>query len=56
MSDMGSGDFLEDLLAFLYATGGKKTPQPSGVSTCSLCGAALEEGDDGELHCPDCGE
>lgn len=50
-------DLLEDLLAFLYATGdGKDSSSPRNGSSCPECGADLEtDGEDGELRCPNCG-
>ncbi|GEM_PF-2366342 len=42
-------DLIEDIIAFVYAT------QPDKSNTCPVCGGALEENDDGELSCPECG-
>jgi hypothetical protein len=45
-------DIIEDILAFICANDG--TRRPSGNNTCPVCGSQLDEGDDGELHCPEC--
>jgi predicted amidophosphoribosyltransferase len=47
------GDLIEDVLAFLYATGDRK--RLDGGNSCSNCGADLKEDDEGNLSCPDCG-
>ena len=41
-------DLLEDLAAFVYAI------RPIREKVCPVCGADLEENDDGELRCPGC--
>lgn len=54
---MTPGDLLEDLLAFLYATG-DRNPANSGTdeNTCPACGAELEYDEEtGEERCPECG-
>lgn len=54
---MTPGDLLEDLLAFLYATGDLKSAN-SGTdeNSCPTCGADLEYDEDiGEERCPECG-
>ena len=50
-------DLIEDLLAFLYATGnGKKPVASDGEEVCPECGAVMEEDDEtGELRCSVCG-
>ena len=49
-------DLIEDLLAFLYATGyGRKPGKSAGEEVCPECGAVMEEDDAGELRCPECG-
>ena len=40
-------DIIEDLLAFAYAANGR-------TSLCTVCGAEMEENDEGEMSCPDC--
>jgi hypothetical protein len=52
---MSPGDFLEDLLAFLYLTDNKKKAWV-GNPSCPICGTDLQEDDSGELYCPVCGE
>jgi uncharacterized protein YbaR (Trm112 family) len=52
---MSPGDFLEDLLAFLYSKGDRNKPC-SGNTSCPNCGTDLHEDENGELYCPDCGE
>jgi hypothetical protein len=53
-------DFLEDILALLYATSDsdrEKPTTPSDSYTCPICGAELEEDGEGSgMRCPDCGE
>jgi len=51
-------DLLEDILAFLYATGGgKKTSSPDEESTCPQCGAEMEYHEEsGVMRCPECGD
>jgi len=44
-------DIIEDILAFIYAEQG--TRMPSGNDICPVCGSRQDEGDDGELHCPE---
>ena len=54
---MTPGDLLEDVLAFLYATGDRKTAN-SGCdeNTCPTCGAVLEYDEEtGDYCCPECG-
>ena len=46
-------DIIEDLLALRYATTGR-IDLPGTGDYCPVCGCDLEEGDDGELHCPKC--
>lgn len=56
-NDLPNPDILEDLLAFLYATGDRK-PVNSGVgeNICPTCGAVLEYDEDtGKERCPECG-
>lgn len=51
------GDPVEDLLAFIYATGDRKSVN-SGTdeTTCPTCGAVLEYDEvTGEERCPECG-
>ena len=47
-------DIIEDLLAFAYATKGR-TSLP-GSNSCPVCGAEMEENDEGEVCCPECAE
>ena len=49
-------DILEDIMAFIYASGGKKSAQLDDISCCPVCGAEIEEDDDGESHCSYCDE
>lgn len=54
---MTPGDLLEDVIAFLYATGDRK-PANRGTdeNTCPACGAVLEYDEEtGEARCPECG-
>lgn len=41
-------DLLEDLIAFVY------TSRPTRDNVCPVCGAEMEENEDGELTCPEC--
>ncbi len=41
-------DLLEDFAAFVYAT------SPTRKNICPVCGAELEENEDGDLKCPEC--
>ena len=53
---MTPDDLLEDLFAFLYATGDRKPANTgSGEETCPTCGAVLEYDEEtGEECCPEC--
>lgn len=46
-------DIIEDLLAFRYATTGNIDLRGT-IERCPTCGCDLEEGEDGEMHCPEC--
>lgn len=43
-------DLLEDFIAFAYAT------QSDNTNVCQVCGAGLEENDNGDLCCLECGD
>ena len=45
-------DILEDIIAFAYATGDGKRKVDE---TCPVCGIEMEENEDGDLFCPECG-
>lgn len=51
-------DIIEDIFAFLYATGGKKKPSSDDVNgICPLCGLEMEYDDENDdIRCPDCDE
>ena len=53
---MTPGDLLEDVIAFLYATGDRKSANSgSDENICPTCGAGLEcEDETGDEHCPEC--
>lgn len=46
-------DIMEDLLAIRYAMMRRIESGGTG-DCCPVCGSDLEEGDDGEMHCPEC--
>jgi len=49
-------DLLEDILAFLFATGGRSTSTDSQPS-CTNCGAELDEENSGsDMLCSECKE
>lgn len=45
-------DIIEDLLAIAYVTTGRTSLH--GSDTCPVCGAEMDENDDGEVFCPEC--
>lgn len=46
-------DIIEDFIAFAYATSGDKR---KAADICPICGTTLEENENGDLCCPECGE
>ena len=50
-------DIIEDIFAFMYATGEKnKTQNDDTDSICPTCGSEMEYDEENEaMRCPDCG-
>lgn len=48
-------DFIEDFIAIMYATGSDKN-KADNDNVCPVCGTEMEENDNGELYCLECGE